>query len=102
MSAESLQERGRFDVVHSANVFEHLRAPAATLDELRELLSPQGHVVISVPNVRSLTVLLVRTRSPVIAPPHHLQYYTPRSMATLAAALKGCPSAWPSALALPA
>lgn len=76
-------QRGRFDVVHCANVFEHLRTPAQALDELSALLVPRGHVIISVPNVRSLTVLLVRTRSPVIAPPHHLQYYTPRSLRAL-------------------
>jgi 2-polyprenyl-3-methyl-5-hydroxy-6-metoxy-1,4-benzoquinol methylase len=74
---------GQFGLVHSANVFEHLRAPTATLDELGRLLVPGGHVVVSVPNLRSVTVALAGKRSPWIAPPHHLQYFTPRSLATL-------------------
>lgn len=40
-----------FDVVLAADVLEHLRDPAVTLLRLRPFLRPDGHVVVSVPNV---------------------------------------------------
>ena len=39
-----------FDLVFSKYVFEHLRHPAATLHELRRVLTPGGHLVFHTPN----------------------------------------------------
>lgn len=47
-----------FDVVIAADVLEHLRDPAATLRQLREVLAPAGYVVVSVPNVAHASVRL--------------------------------------------
>ena len=74
---------GTFDVVHAADVLEHVVDPRAVLGDLRRVLRPDGQLVASVPNTRSLQVKLAGTRSPVIDPPHHLQYYGPRSLERL-------------------
>jgi 2-polyprenyl-3-methyl-5-hydroxy-6-metoxy-1,4-benzoquinol methylase/Zn ribbon nucleic-acid-binding protein len=72
-----------FDLVHAANVLEHVRDPREVLAEFRRLVGAGGKLVLSVPNARSLQVRIARTRSPVIAPPHHLQYYGPKSLSRL-------------------
>ncbi len=77
---------GAFDLVHAANVLEHVREPQKTLADFRRLVGPAGALVLSVPNARSLQVQLAGARSPVIDPPHHLQYYGPRSFARLVVA----------------
>jgi len=45
-----LPEKG-FDVVLLADVLEHLVMPDATLRQLREVLAPDGALIISLPNV---------------------------------------------------
>jgi SAM-dependent methyltransferase len=73
----------KFDVIHSVNVLEHLPDPRATLDVLQGSLKPDGALVLSVPNTQSLQVFVAGTRSPIVAPPHHLQYFSPRSFTAL-------------------
>jgi SAM-dependent methyltransferase len=41
---------GRFDIVLCADVLEHLREPAAMLRQLRDVLSPAGCLLASLPN----------------------------------------------------
>jgi 2-polyprenyl-3-methyl-5-hydroxy-6-metoxy-1,4-benzoquinol methylase len=41
----------RFDKVVAADVLEHLVDPARTLGEMTSLLSPGGHIVLSVPHI---------------------------------------------------
>ncbi len=72
-----------FDIVHAANVLEHVVDPRAIVVAFRRLLRPSGRVVLSVPNTRSLQVRVAGKRSPVIDPPHHLQYFGPSSLARL-------------------
>lgn len=45
------QKGSRFNVIMMADVLEHLRDPEAVLRNVLPLLHPQGHVVISVPNI---------------------------------------------------
>ena len=40
-----------FDVIVFGDILEHLRNPAAVLDEARRLLRPDGYVVASIPNI---------------------------------------------------
>jgi SAM-dependent methyltransferase len=49
---------GPFDVIILNHVFEHLADHLATLHALRNLLAPDGHIYIEVPNVRSLRARL--------------------------------------------
>lgn len=53
-----LVEPGSFDVVIFADVLEHLTNPRAALEQARDLLTPDGRVVISIPNVAHGSVRL--------------------------------------------
>jgi 2-polyprenyl-3-methyl-5-hydroxy-6-metoxy-1,4-benzoquinol methylase/glycosyltransferase involved in cell wall biosynthesis len=48
----------RFDVVVAADVLEHLKDPLSVLQAIRQFLLPQGHVVVSIPNVAHISVRL--------------------------------------------
>lgn len=47
----------RFDTVVAADVLEHLRDPGACLDELKDLLTDDARLVVSVPNIAHSGVL---------------------------------------------
>lgn len=51
-------EADSFQVVICTEVMEHLRFATALLDELHRVLSPGGHLFLSVPNITSLTYRL--------------------------------------------
>jgi SAM-dependent methyltransferase len=44
---------GEFDVVHAAEVIEHLLDPDLLLDEAARVLRPGGHVVVTTPNLHA-------------------------------------------------
>jgi SAM-dependent methyltransferase len=88
-----------FDVVTILNVLEHLKDPASTLLQLRQLLRSGGIVVIVVPDAR-LHALIGRARQrlgfkdpfwmeterhPLVGfdPPHHLCSFEPRTLSQL-------------------
>lgn len=48
----------RFDKILLMDVIEHLPDPEKVLRECRDLLSPQGQVLISLPNIANITVRL--------------------------------------------
>ena len=50
-------EEGRFDCIVCADVLEHLREPADVLAKIRRWLTPDGSLVISLPNVRHHSVV---------------------------------------------
>jgi 2-polyprenyl-3-methyl-5-hydroxy-6-metoxy-1,4-benzoquinol methylase len=50
--------RGKFDAILLSHVFEHLEDHRGMLNLFRELLGPQGKVLIEVPNARSLRASL--------------------------------------------
>lgn len=53
---------GRFDRVVCADVLEHLRDPAGVLRWLRHMLTPDGRLLVSVPNVGHLYARLTLLR----------------------------------------
>jgi 2-polyprenyl-3-methyl-5-hydroxy-6-metoxy-1,4-benzoquinol methylase len=56
----------RFDVIVCADVLEHLRDPAHLLQRLGSVLSTEGYVVASIPNITHASVImeLIRGRFP--------------------------------------
>ncbi|HEX5089857.1 MAG TPA: class I SAM-dependent methyltransferase [Nocardioides sp.] len=54
----TLFEPGTFDVVVFGDVLEHLVDPEASLADAVQLLGPDGHVVVSIPNVAHAAVRL--------------------------------------------
>lgn len=47
----------RFDVIIAADVLEHLRDPWACLRQVRDLIAPEGYLVVSIPNVAHAGVI---------------------------------------------
>ena len=48
-----------FDKVLLLDVLEHLRVPERLLRDCRRLLKPNGHLIVSVPNIANITVRLM-------------------------------------------
>lgn len=51
-------EPGSLDLILCLDVLEHLVDPWVTLKQLKILLQPGGHIIVSLPNIRHYSVLL--------------------------------------------
>ena len=78
---------GAFDVVVLLDVIEHLPDPRATLDLCARHLNPGGIIVLTTGDFASLYARLAGPRWRLMTPPQHLWFFTPASMAGLAASL---------------
>jgi SAM-dependent methyltransferase len=80
---------GAFDAIHSAAVFEHLPDPEGMLRILHRLLVPGGALLLVVPNdenpIQHAAVATQGLEPWWIAPPHHLNYFTPSTLSGLVA-----------------
>jgi len=78
---------GWFDFIKLRDVIEHLPDPLEVLGKLRELLAPDGIILVVTPNEGGLPTrarLFLRQRHTLVAtgrPPHHLHSFTPRTLA---------------------
>jgi SAM-dependent methyltransferase len=61
----------RFDLVTMWHYLEHDYDPMRTLETARELVKPNGHVIIEVPRLDSTTFRLYRKRWPGLQAPQH-------------------------------
>jgi SAM-dependent methyltransferase len=69
------------DLFTSFHVFEHLVDPQWAFRAMKERLSPEGIVYVTVPNGASLKILTAGLVDPHIYNfPMHLQYFTPKSI----------------------
>lgn len=82
-----LGAREVFEMIHASEVLEHMPDPRAALARMYDLLTPGGVACIVVPNDYNNLQIALRVhenRNPWwIAPPHHLNYFTPRSLYNL-------------------
>jgi O-antigen biosynthesis protein len=83
-------DRTRYDLIVLADVLEHLADPVSLLRRAGEWLSPEGTLLLSVPNVRHVSVLwsLVvrgdwRYREEGILDDTHLRFFTSKSFRRL-------------------
>lgn len=85
----------RFDVVRFNHVLEHTQDPLAELRRARELLTPQGIVLIGVPNLAGVSNRLKtwQSRLSLKGKPwkhygalHHLWFFTPSTLTRMVAA----------------
>ena len=74
---------GYFDVVTMWEVIEHLPAPAGYLMEVKRILREGGAVLLSTPNVNSLTRRIIGKKWEVISPEEHLHLFSERTIKTL-------------------
>jgi len=72
-----------FDAISLFDVLEHLLHPRATLDAAIRLLKPRGILFLYVPNYDSASRVLMGADAHFIWPTHHLNYYTPATLAGL-------------------
>jgi len=74
-----------FDVVHAAQVFEHLARPKIELAEIRRIMRPGGVLYIDVPNYRTLSIVLGRDDFMLNEPPQHVNYFMPSTIRSMLA-----------------
>jgi SAM-dependent methyltransferase len=67
---------GRFDAVTLSHVIEHVPDPVALLSEVRRILKPGGHLVLTTPNSRSLGHQTLRAYWFGLDQPRHLQVFS--------------------------
>jgi len=72
-----------FDVITMWETLEHLSAPSNYLREVNRILRMNGAVLISTPNVNSLTRFLIHNRWEVFSPDKHLYLFSDKTITTL-------------------
>jgi 2-polyprenyl-3-methyl-5-hydroxy-6-metoxy-1,4-benzoquinol methylase len=83
---EHLDELGRFDLVTMYHVLEHIPNPLAAMEGIKRLLAPGGLLVLEVPNARGLQARFKGPRWQYFER-HHVNYFGPRHLRSLAAKL---------------
>lgn len=78
------EHREDFDVITASHVIEHVEDPADFLRRCRQLLRPQGRLVIRTPNVASYGHRKYRRSWRGLEPPRHLCLHTIDSLRLLA------------------
>ncbi len=73
-----------YDALVFNNVLEHIPHPVETLRRAGHLLSPQGLILIEVPNIASLQFRLLRGSWFGLQVPQHLFHFSPQSIDTIA------------------
>lgn len=81
--ADSPWPAGSFDFISCWWSLEHMPDPEASLTKIHELLAPGGHVLIAVPNARSVVAGLFRERWYHLDCPRHYHLWTPISLRRL-------------------
>jgi SAM-dependent methyltransferase len=87
LTPENSASLGKFDVVNMGEVLEHLTDPMGILGIASNLLNAGGLLCLVVPNDFNPFQIILRDHlgfSPWwVAPPHHLNYFTPESLRVL-------------------
>lgn len=78
-----------FDLILLDNVLEHVLDPSGLLVELRELLEPQGGLIVEVPNDFSALQEHLLEKGHIdsrfwVVSPDHISYFSPDSLAAMA------------------
>lgn len=69
-----------FDVIVMGGVVEHLPAPLLFLRQASKLLRPGGLLYVTTPNGRGISAWVLGIDWTVVAPPEHLQLFSPQSL----------------------
>ena len=74
---------GQFSLLTSFELFEHLYDPGAFVRKARHLLRPGGYLLLTTLNAEGFDIQVSWEKSKSIAPPSHLNFFNPNSIATL-------------------
>ena len=55
-------------------VFEHIHAPKEFIEKLKELIKPNGYIVLSTLTISGFDLQLLWENSNSISPPHHINF----------------------------
>ncbi|MBU4285014.1 class I SAM-dependent methyltransferase [Patescibacteria group bacterium] len=69
-----------FDIINLNNSLEHLNNPLTTLQQLKNLLKPNGEIIIYGPNFRSLSAKIFKNKWFGLDCPRHLYHFTPKTI----------------------
>lgn len=83
-SLSEIPEDNRFDLVSLYAVLEHVPNPVEVFEQSVQRVKINGHLIVDVPNYRSLYRMLTGKKWLWLIPPVHLQYFTPKSIVKLA------------------
>lgn len=72
-----------YGVVALFDVLEHAPDPAGLLRHAYRALQPGGALLLTVPNLRGLSLRVFGDRAHVVAPPEHLSYFSENSLTRL-------------------
>lgn len=74
---------GKFDLLCSFELFEHLHDPGKFLEKVWNLLRPGGHFFLSTLNGAGFDLQILWEKSKSIFPPQHLNFFNPDSISLL-------------------
>lgn len=80
---DMLPGEASFDTVSAFDVIEHVIDPIGFLESVWSRLNPGGHLVMTLPNLRSLSRFLMRSRWYFYIPEEHLHYFSPVTIAMM-------------------
>lgn len=80
-----LAERGPFDAAVMLDVLEHMRDPAATLDDLHRAMKPGAQLLVTTGDYGSLLSRAMGRKWRLMTPPQHLWFFSPRTVSALLA-----------------
>jgi 2-polyprenyl-3-methyl-5-hydroxy-6-metoxy-1,4-benzoquinol methylase len=69
-----------FDAITLTHVLEHIYDPLSLLEECHRILSPEGHIYITTPNLQSMGHLTFKNNWFALEPPRHLYLWTPQTL----------------------
>lgn len=73
----------QFDLLTAFELFEHLHNPVVFAEKAYNLLKSGGYLYLTTLNGLGFDIQLLWERSKSVTPPHHLNFFNPRSMETL-------------------
>ncbi len=75
--------RNSFDIITLYHVFEHLNNPIYHLKKIKQILKPNGWLVIQIPNFNSFQAKLFKKNWGALDIPRHYFHYTPKTISNL-------------------